>query len=157
MAGVKATAVPKGKATRTRRKGGGMRLAIFRSTDPAAIRYKIMHSEVDANRLVQSARDALGLTVSEVSKLIDASPRTIERRLAAAKPLDVAEADRAYRLARIYDLAVELIGDDAKAAHWLRTPHRYLGNETPLTMLETEVGTYAVEQSLYAIAYGGVA
>ena len=87
---------------------------------------------------------------------MSATPRTVERRIAKAEPLDVGQADRAYRLARIFDLAVDLIGDRSKATRWLRTPHRYLGDKTPLAMLETEIGTESVEQSLHTIAYGGV-
>jgi putative toxin-antitoxin system antitoxin component (TIGR02293 family) len=64
--------------------------------------------------------------------------------------------DSAERIARVSAEAIELIGDAAKAAHWLRTPNRYLGGKTPSEMLETETGTQAVEQSLYAIACGGV-
>ena len=57
----------------------------------------------------------------------------------------------------VVDLAAELIGDEAKAKSSLRTPSTYLGGETPAAMLDTEIGTELVVQSLYAIAYGGVA
>jgi len=49
-----------------------------------------------------------------------------------------------------------MIGDSEKAERWLRAPHRFLRNKTPLAMIETDAGVRAVEQSLYAIAYGGV-
>jgi putative toxin-antitoxin system antitoxin component (TIGR02293 family) len=58
---------------------------------------------------------------------------------------------------RIADLATELIGDADKAKSWLQTPSTYLGAETPIGMLDTEVGTELVVESLYAIAYGGAA
>ncbi len=70
--------------------------------------------------------------------------------------LDLSQGDRVYRLARIADLAAEMLGDVSIARQWLRTPSRYLSGETPLAMLSTEVGTQIVEQSLYAIGYGGL-
>ena len=60
-------------------------------------------------------------------------------------------------LARVADLAEELLGDAERAKKWLKTPHRYLGGETPIAALETEIGADLVVESLYAIAYGGVA
>ena len=39
---------------------------------------------------------------------------------------------------------------------WMRTPNAYLGGETPVRMLDTEVGTDLVAESLSVIAYGGV-
>jgi putative toxin-antitoxin system antitoxin component (TIGR02293 family) len=67
------------------------------------------------------------------------------------------QSDRAHRLARVTNLATETIGNEARATSWLRTQSPYLGGETPVRMLETEIGTELVVASLYAIAYGGVA
>ena len=64
---------------------------------------------------------------------------------------------RPHRLARVAVLATELIGDERKAKSWLRTPNAFLGGETPISMVDTEIGTDLVVESLYAIAYGGVA
>jgi putative toxin-antitoxin system antitoxin component (TIGR02293 family) len=71
--------------------------------------------------------------------------------------LSVSDGDRAYRLARVADLATEFIGDADHARGWLKTRQRYLGDQTPIAMLDTEIGTDLVVESLYAIAYGGVA
>jgi uncharacterized protein (DUF2384 family) len=54
-------------------------------------------------------------------------------------------------------LAIELIGDETKALDWLRTPSTYLGGKAPIMMLDTDGGWELVTQSLYVIAYGGVA
>jgi Protein of unknown function (DUF2384) len=43
-----------------------------------------------------------------------------------------------------------------RASAWIRTPNSYLGGETPVRMLDTEVGADAVTASLSVIAYGGV-
>jgi uncharacterized protein (DUF2384 family) len=57
---------------------------------------------------------------------------------------------------KVRALAIEMIGDRQKAERWLRSRHRFLRNEIPLALIETDAGVRAVEQSLYAIAYGGV-
>ena len=59
-------------------------------------------------------------------------------------------------LARVSYLAIKMIGDENRAESWLRAPCTYLGNETPISMLDTEAGVDLVVESLYAIGYGGV-
>ncbi len=102
-------------------------------------------------------RERLGLTTAEMSCIFGVVERTIVRKVRAGTRLTAAELDRACRLARIADLATEMIGDEYKATAWLRTANAYLGGETPVNMLDTAVGADLVVESLYAIAYGGVA
>jgi putative toxin-antitoxin system antitoxin component (TIGR02293 family) len=124
--------------------------------DSLAIRKKITQSGV-SGALLRSLRERLGLTIADMARILGAGERTIIRKEQQRMALSPTEADRAYRLARIADLATDLIGDEAKALSWLRAPSTYLGGETPLSMLDTEIGTDLVAESLYAIAYGGVA
>jgi len=126
------------------------------TTDTVAIRKKLTHAGVTGGAL-RDIRERLGLTIAEVARILGAGERTVIRKEQQHTALSATEADRAYRLARIADLATELIGDADKAKSWLRTPSTYLGGETPVSMLDTEVGADLVAQSLYAIAYGGVA
>ena len=76
------------------------------------------------------------------------------RRLSQRSRQTVAESDRAVRLARVYAIAVEMIGEEEKAVEWLSTPNRALGGERPLDQLDTDVGTRQVEDVLGRIAYG---
>jgi putative toxin-antitoxin system antitoxin component (TIGR02293 family) len=126
------------------------------ATDGLIIRYKITHSGVTGG-VLRSVRERLGLTIADVARILGAGERTVIRKEQQRTPLSATESDRAYRLARVADLAIEMIGDETRAASWLRTPSAYLGGETPVAMLDTEVGTELVFESLYAIAYGGVA
>lgn len=105
----------------------------------------------------RAVRERLGLTISDMAHVLGTSDRTVIRKEQERAPLSPTESDRAYRLARIADLAIELIGEEARAVSWLRAPSTYLGGETPVAMLDTEIGTNLVIESLYAIAYGGVA
>lgn len=124
--------------------------------DTMAIRSKITQAGLTGAAL-RTLRDRLDLTITEMARILGAGERTVIRKEQARSVLSATEADRAYRLAHTADLAAELIGDDAKAKSWLRTPSAYLGGEAPIAMLDSEVGTELVVQSLYAIAYGGVA
>lgn len=133
-----------------------LRVAIFGSVQPGQVRALIARRAIPTKSVVNVFRRSLGLTIEQISKAIDASPRTIERQVRTSATLAVAAGDRAYRLARIADLAAEMLGDADAARRWMQTPSRYLGGETPLAMIGTEVGTQIVEQSLHAIAYGGV-
>jgi len=99
-----------------------------------------------------------GFTIDEIARVVGASSRTVMRHLRQrARRLDVATSDRVVRLARMSLLASRYLGDSARGLTWLRAPNRYLGDATPIEMMETEDGTQAVLQSLVSIAYGGVA
>lgn len=134
-----------------------MRYEIFGSLDLPTIREKIVLKQIGMKLLVQVVHDAIGLDAQGIAAIIDVTPRTIAKPAARTKTLEkTAQGDRAWRLARIYDFAVDMIGDPNKAARWLRSPNRFLNGRTPIEMLETEIGTQAVEQSLAAIGYGQV-
>jgi putative toxin-antitoxin system antitoxin component (TIGR02293 family) len=101
-----------------------------------------------------------GYSIDEIARVTANSSRTIQRYLLEkrrSERLNLATSDRVVRLATMTLLAARLVGTHEKALQWLRAPSRYLGGVTPLEMLETEVGTQAVVQSLYSIAYGGIA
>lgn len=94
----------------------------------------------------------LGNTV--LSRKLGIPQRTLTRRLSRRSRLTAAESDRTVRFARVYAGAVEVIGDEEKAAEWLRTPNRALGGEQPMDQLDTDLGARAVEDVLGRISYG---
>lgn len=152
MAGKK---VPK-RRTPGRRAVASFRAQLTGSSDSLTVRKKITQTGL-SGALLRSLRERLGLTIAEMARVLGAGERTIIRKEQQRTALSPTESDRAYRLAKVADLASDLIGDEDRAVRWLRTPNAYLGGETPLAMLDTEIGTDLVGESLYAIAYGGVA
>jgi putative toxin-antitoxin system antitoxin component (TIGR02293 family) len=103
---------------------------------------------------VTALAEKLDVSNTLLSQKLGIPLRTLTRRLGHGSRLTAAESDRAVRLARVYANAVEMIGDEDKAAEWLRTPNRALGGERPLDQLDTDVGAREVEDILGRIAYG---
>jgi putative toxin-antitoxin system antitoxin component (TIGR02293 family) len=131
-------------------------IGLFRTSEPTRIRAAIIGGKVRAVAL-RKLRLNLHLTIDDIACVLGISPRTVVRKEHDKDAtLSPRAADRAYRLARVVDRAIELIGDRDKALAWIRTPNAYFGGETPVRMLDTEIGADAVTESLSAIAYGGV-
>ncbi|MGO9606268.1 MAG: antitoxin Xre/MbcA/ParS toxin-binding domain-containing protein [Candidatus Binataceae bacterium] len=80
--------------------------------------------------------------------------RTLAHRLQRRQRLSVDESNRISRLARIYALAVDVLGSDDKAKNWLRKPLRQFGTRSAIEMLETEFGAHEVENLLGRISHG---
>ncbi|WP_029014205.1 type II RES/Xre toxin-antitoxin system antitoxin [Niveispirillum irakense] len=118
----------------------------------------------DVNDLVRLVR--AGLPLATVEAIVDGgwlnraelstivlngtslSARRVQGRLTAS------QSDRLVRALRVLSLTVETFGNRDKAAHWLRRPSTILGGETPLSLLDTDEGTRAVETLLGRIGHG---
>ena len=105
--------------------------------------------------VVAEVMQASGLTLRELAKSLDLSSRSLQRRRRQGR-LAPHESDRLYRLARIVVLAKHYLGDVEAASRWLQRPNRALGGDSPLDLLDTELGARAVENVLGRIAYGGI-
>jgi putative toxin-antitoxin system antitoxin component (TIGR02293 family) len=106
---------------------------------------------------LRTARERLGLETADIAHILGVAGRTVVRKERQRTPLTPTEADRVYRLARVADAAVMTIGDERKATSWLRTPNTALAGETPVSVLDTDIGAELVLESLYTLAHGGVA
>jgi putative toxin-antitoxin system antitoxin component (TIGR02293 family) len=98
--------------------------------------------------------ERLDIRQAEISEKIGIPKRTLTRRLQQHSRLTAAESDRAVRLAQVYSTAVETLGDEQKAAAWLKTPNRAMRGGRPLDQLDTDPGVREVEDVLGRIAYG---
>jgi putative toxin-antitoxin system antitoxin component (TIGR02293 family) len=103
---------------------------------------------------VKALAERLALANTALSRQLGIPQRTMTRRLSQSSRLTAAESDRAVRLARMYAIAIEMIGDKEKGVEWLRTPNRALGGKRPFDLLDTDVGARQVEDILGRIAYG---
>lgn len=94
-----------------------------------------------------------GLTRNEVFDII-IPLRTWKHRKSRRQTLSREESERAIRAAKILARAQVVMGDEASALDWLRTPKRRFEGRSPIQMLATEAGGRLVEQMLIQIDQG---
>src|SRR5947208_12282856 len=99
-----------------------------------------LHSNLD---LVRATREGLpARTAVELAEIIGAAPERLTGTLAnvmlrGTGRLTPPESDAIVRIAQALAKAIDVLGDRQKAAHWLISPNRALGGETPLNLLDT--------------------
>jgi putative toxin-antitoxin system antitoxin component (TIGR02293 family) len=95
----------------------------------------------------------LALTNSELAHVVLISPRTLTRRKKEQR-LRPDESERAYRVARLTEIAGQVLRSEDEAKAWMKEPNYALGEETPLEMARTEPGATLVERLLVQIEHG---
>jgi putative toxin-antitoxin system antitoxin component (TIGR02293 family) len=95
-----------------------------------------------------------GISVSEIASLIELPERTLARRRVSGR-LDSGESERLLRLSKVFEQAVSLFeGNVPAAVAWLKTPKRALGDKSPWTYLQTEIGAREVEDLIGQLEQG---
>lgn len=95
---------------------------------------------------------ALELSHRDIAGTLGLGPQ--QGRRTQRQHLTLVASDRLYRLAHITRLAAEVLGNLEKTRTWLGRANRALGGQTPLSMLDTEIGAREVEDVLARINYG---
>jgi len=122
-------------------------------------------SPLDVNDLIQHGLPGLALralkqrfqiTHKELARALGVSDKTIERCLKQAT-INTTVSDRLYRLARVLELALEVLQGDAQALDWLRSAQFGLAERIPLDLLATDAGAEEVKALLQRIRYGFLA
>ncbi|HXG70186.1 MAG TPA: antitoxin Xre/MbcA/ParS toxin-binding domain-containing protein [Gemmatimonadaceae bacterium] len=106
-------------------------------------------------RAFDRVRERLQLSLPEAAAVLNVPLRTLARRR-IEKKLAADESDRLYRLARVAAHAVDVLGTDEKVAAWFRRSNRALGGESPLQILDTDLGTRQVEDVLGRLEHGSI-
>jgi putative toxin-antitoxin system antitoxin component (TIGR02293 family) len=95
-----------------------------------------------------------GIAVPEIALLIELPERTLARRKVAGK-LTSGESQRLLRLSNVFEKAVGLFEGNVDAAvRWLKGPKRALGEKSPWTYLQTEIGAREVEDLIGELEHG---
>jgi putative toxin-antitoxin system antitoxin component (TIGR02293 family) len=102
---------------------------------------------------VKAILKQLDVSQAALAAVLGIPTRTMARRQ-VEHHLRPDESDRLYRVARAVAFARSVLGDLSKSRRWLITPNRALGNETPLSLLDTDIGSRRVEEVLERINYG---
>lgn len=95
----------------------------------------------------------LKVTERQLADTVDISSSTLTRRKHAGR-FTAAESDRLYRLIRVFNRAVDVLGSEASAQAWIITPIHALGWKRPFDYVSTEVGAREVENILGRIEHG---
>jgi putative toxin-antitoxin system antitoxin component (TIGR02293 family) len=80
--------------------------------------------------------------------------RTLQHRVKNGERMTPAESERAYRMANIIALADRVFGNHDKGMRWLHSPMRRLEGQSPLDVLDTDIGARLVEEALGQIDAG---
>ena len=96
----------------------------------------------------------LSISDLELVAIVGIPRQTMLRRLKQGR-LRRHESDRAARLARVYNAALEFFDYNHESAiRWLKHGNPALGGETPLEHSDTEVGAEEVLTVLHRLAHG---
>lgn len=96
---------------------------------------------------------AIGLTSLELARAARISLRTLHRRKEDGRLLPE-ESERVFRIACVFDKAVDVLGGLDAARKWFRTPLRALAGKTPIEYCDMEIGLREVELVLGRIEHG---
>lgn len=105
-------------------------------------------------RSLERFQENTRFSTEELADLVSIPARTLQRRKVRGR-LDPEESDRLLRVARVFAKALELFEGDAEAArHWFHTPALALGDERPIHLARTELGSREVEALIDRLEHG---
>lgn len=102
---------------------------------------------------VDAAVRVMGIGQTELARALDIPERTLARRKKEGV-LSRDESGKLVRLARVVERAVEVFEDERAALDWLKSPNAALGGTSPLSLLDTDLGSVAVVNTLGRIEQG---
>lgn len=93
------------------------------------------------------------LSQAELAMAVGIPERTLARRKREGR-LNSEESSRLLRLARVVARGEEVFADLEVTLDWLKSPNATLGGATPLSLLDTDIGTESVMDTLGRIEHG---
>lgn len=98
-------------------------------------------------------RSEMELPAADLASVINIAQRTLSRRRKSGR-LYTDESERLFRIAALFDRAVEVLGDREAAKLWFKGPKKALGGKTPLEFADTEPGAREVGALLGRLEHG---
>lgn len=133
----------------------GGRETLRRKIDTMPDLREVVRAGLPAGSLTRLMR-VYSMTQEEIATNLQIPSRTLSRRIAESGRLMASESEKVVRLARIIALADEVFDNDVeKVTYWLRRRNRALRGETPLSLMDSELGAEQVQEVLGRIQ-GGV-
>lgn len=97
--------------------------------------------------------ELLAIPEEDLGRLLGISPATLNRRK-KTRQLGMPESERIVRFARLFGIAMDVLGGEEAAREWLKTPNPGTGGESPLSYADTEFGAREVENLLGRLDHG---
>ena len=95
----------------------------------------------------------MNLSASAMAAWLGTSARTLNRRESSGR-LTAEESDRLFRLASLFERAVDVFGDEASARQWLQSEQLALGGQKPIQIARYEPEAREVERLLGRVERG---
>jgi len=103
--------------------------------------------------LVDELCNDLAITRQELARYTGVPERSLNRKVKEGR-LSCGQSERMVRLSRLLEKTVQVLGTQESAVQWLKAPRSHLRGQTPLEMVETELGTEEVINLLGRIEHG---
>jgi len=97
--------------------------------------------------------DAINISPARLAEVTNIASRTMSRRKKEGR-LRFVESERVFRLATLFDKAIEVLGDEDHARRWFKTPLKALAGKSPLEYSDTDIGAREVEDLLGRLEHG---
>jgi len=132
-----------------------------------AIRYKV--DETNTFTMINSAQvgievsafqdllEVTGLSRDELAGLLGVSYKTIQRYQKEEKKMNAQNSEQLLKMIVLYQKAEEVFGDIDSFDRWLRKPAAGLGNQVPLSFMQTSGGIDLIHDELQRIEHGALA
>jgi len=122
----------------------------------------IKSSTVSREELIKSIRVGIPATsiklianfvdipMSDLADFLRINSRTLARRKGGV--LNSEESEKVIRMGRVMERTSQIFGEDG--VEWLKQPNKSLNGQTPISMLDTDIGTENVMDTLGRIEHG---
>jgi len=101
----------------------------------------------------EKLRKNLDISEKSLSLTVRIAKRTLTRRKQDGR-FTAEESERVFRIAKLYDKAMDVFEDRNLSRKWFREPAKALGDKTPIDYADTEPGAQEVWDLLGRIEHG---
>jgi putative toxin-antitoxin system antitoxin component (TIGR02293 family) len=105
-----------------------------------------------ATQVFEQIATAIGVGKETLARKLNINAQTLRKR--KSRVLSAEEAEKSLRVARVFGLASDILGDGDEARQWLKNEIPALGGKRPLDLLDTDVGAQEVTNLLNCIKWG---
>lgn len=101
----------------------------------------------------ERVQESLGVSAKSLTALIGVPVRTLHKRRHEGR-FSSEESDNLLRVVRVASKTFDFFTEPAAARAWLRAPEMALDGDTPLSLLDTEMGAQEVLRLLGQLEHG---